>query len=332
MGLRLTGDKRQDKKVLRLAELIRSKREMQLACAEWGLPILDGADKPLCIYIEENLQKKYSYTLKRCLHYIKTFQDGGVRISEITPEWIELFQKHLIEDTELSQGSASLYSSALRRQIHLAVRDRLILNNPAEFVKNIPMPESRKRPLSFAELRRLYKIPIAGRLGAEVRKAFLFACFTGLRVSDLRGLKWNMFYERSDGMIWLFKEQKKTGRLVRVPLHKSALAILGEQKLTDTRKLLESRDPCLDSFVFPLLAATKTNTDQYLKNWGLKAGLSGVSWHTARHTMATLALEQGAELRAISDLLGHSNISTTLRYAEATDKLKRRAVESIPSL
>jgi site-specific recombinase XerD len=80
------------------------------------------------------------------------------------------------------------------------------------------------------------------------------------------------------------------------------------------------------------LASTKTNTDQYLKKWGEKAGIQHVSWHTARHTMATLSLENGAELKTVSELLGHANISTTLRYAKSTDKLKKAAVNSIPAL
>ena len=84
--------------------------------------------------------------------------------------------------------------------------------------------------------------------------------------------------------------------------------------------------------MFPLLARTKTNTDQYLRKWGLKAGIEHVSWHTARHTFATIALEHGAELRTVSELLGHSDISTTLRYAKATDSLKVSAIASIPSL
>ena len=88
----------------------------------------------------------------------------------------------------------------------------------------------------------------------------------------------------------------------------------------------------MDEYVFPLLSNTKSNTDQYLKKWGLLAGIDHVSWHTARHTMATLALEHGAELRTVSELLGHSGLSTTLRYAKATDPLKKAAIKSLPPI
>ena len=54
--------------------------------------------------------------------------------------------------------------------------------------------------------------------------------------------------------------------------------------------------------------------------------------HAARHTMATIALGHGAELRTVSEILGHTDISTTLRYAMATDPLKVSAIGAIPGL
>lgn len=320
LGLTLTGDKSQDRKVMRLAEIIRSRREMQIVCAEWGIQDMLGSEKFLHIYMEENYQKCKNYTLLRCIHYVRTYRYGDVRLGQITPRWIEDFQYWLRTESGLSQGSASLYASSLRHQLRLAVRDRILTTSPAEFVKTIPMPESKKQPLSVGELKALAAIPIKGKLGSEVRRAFLFSCFTGLRVSDLRELRWEMLRTRSDGTCWLCKRQKKTGAMVSVPLHKNALAILAVSRRSE------------DGQVFPLLASTKTNTDQYLKKWGLQAGVEHVSWHTARHTMATLALEHGAELRTVSELLGHSGLSTTLRYAKATDPLKKAAISSLPPI
>ena len=321
LGLRLTGNKKQDKKVFMLAEIIRSRREMQLACAEWGIPDCLSSDKALHVYMEENMRKSGNVTLKNCLSYLKRYRYGEIRLSQITPKWLEDFQEWLRSDTGLSQGSASLYSSALRHQLRLAVRDGVLTLNPADFVKNIKMPESRKQPLSLQSLKRLASIPINGALGSEVKRAFLFSCFTGLRISDLRSLERNMIVTRSDGIMWICKEQKKTKTMVNIPLNVTALSILGQETAADGERL-----------VFPLLARSKANTDQYLSKWGKMAGVEHVSWHTARHTMATIALENGAELRTVSELLGHIDISTTLRYAKATDSLKVSAVGSMPGI
>lgn len=334
LGLTLTGDKAQDKKIMKLAEIIRSRREMQLACMEWGLPDMLSGDRSLIIYIEENYQKTKNITLGRCLYYIKKYRNSNIKLSEITESWIANFQDWLKSESGLSQGSASLYASALRHQLRLAVRDKILRSSPADFVRNIRMPESKKQPLTLEQLKMLAKIAIPGQLGAEVRLAFLFSCFTGLRVSDLKTLKFEMLHTDSAGHQWLTKKQQKTSRTVSIPLHTNAIKIVCSQKSKAVQKSLsaEKKKDCDKGFVFPLLASTKSNTDQYLKKWGEKAGISHVSWHTARHTMATLALENGAEIHTVSELLGHTNISTTLRYAKATDSLKKSAVEALPRL
>lgn len=329
LGLTLTGNRRLDSQVLKLAEIIRSRREMQLACTEWGIPDILSSGKLLIIYIEENLKKRPQITLKNCLRYLERYPNGDIQLSQITARWVEDFQRWLLNESGLSQGSASLYASALRHQLKLAVRDNLLCKNPAECVKNISMPESRKQPLSYTELKNLSKIPIAGKLGREIRKAFLFSCFTGLRVSDLKELTWNMIRRHEDGTLWLRKVQKKTGNRVEIPLCESALSAIAYARRDPAE---EENGLCKSRFIFPFLALTKSNTDQYLKKWGEKAGIPHVSWHTARHTMATLALENGAEIRTVSELLGHTNISTTLRYAKATDSLKKRAVDSLPKI
>ncbi len=286
-------------------------------------------NKTLIEFLSENLGLQKNCTLSRLIFYLRKFEESDMKIRKITPKWIEEFQFFLLCSANLSKGSASLYSSALRKYLHLAVRDNIISKSPADFVKNIPMPESKKLPLSLAEIKRLSRIKIPGKLGGEVKKAFLFSCCTGLRISDLRELTWSMIFEDADRSLWLRKIQKKTERAVTIPLNESAVRILKSMKSDFSH---ENHSGTSGGHVFPLLASTKTNTDQYLKKWGEKAGIQHVSWHTARHTMATLALENGAELKTVSELLGHSQISTTLRYAKSTDKLKKAAVNSIPSL
>jgi len=332
LGLTITGIKKQDKEVLKAAEIIRSKAEIELACNEWGIFGFEKSCKLLISYMEENYEKSRNGALKRCIFYIKRYKFGNIKLSAITPDWISDFQEWLLTETSLSQGSANLYSAVLRTQLHLAVRDKLISKSPADFVKNIPVPESKKEPLTNSQIKTLSNIPIGGNLGSEVKSAFLFSCCTGLRISDLKSLKWNMINKKDDGSFWLKKFQNKTGKSVCIPLNETALKILDFQAGFDNlKKNTDGKIICLDDFVFSLLARTKTNTDQYLNEWGKKVGIEHLSWHTARHTMATLALEKGAEIRTVCELLGHTNISTTMRYANATDALKVKAVESLPT-
>ncbi len=88
-----------------------------------------------------------------------------------------------------------------------------------------------------------------------------------------------------------------------------------------------------EEYVFPVLAATRVGTYQYLRAWRKRAGLDKpVGWHTARHTFATLALEGGADFFTVSKLLGHTKPATTAVYAKATDRLKREVVEGLPEI
>ena len=289
-------------------------------------------NKTLIAFLTENLGLQKNCTLSRLIFYLQKFEKSDIKIKKISPRWVEEFQFFLLYSTDLSKGSASLYSSALRKQLHLAVRDGIILKSPADSVRNIPMPESQKSPLSLHDLKKLSKIKISGTLGSEVKKAFLFSCCTGLRISDLRGLRWSMIFENGENTFWLRKIQKKTGHIVTIPLNENAVKILmalnpdffAGPSSNSPRAFEESCEA-----IFPLLASTKTNTNQYLKKWGEQANIPHVSWHTARHTFATLALENGAELHTVSELLGHTDIATTLRYAKATDLLKRKAVDTL---
>jgi site-specific recombinase XerD len=79
------------------------------------------------------------------------------------------------------------------------------------------------------------------------------------------------------------------------------------------------------------LANTKSQTNQYLLKWAEKAGVKKpVGWHTARRTFATWELESGADIYTVSKLLGHKNIKQVAKYAQATDKLRRSAVNALP--
>ena len=209
-----------------------------------------------------------------------------------------------------------MYYQALKTLLRRALRDRIISHNPADSVKAIKVPESVKVALTNEELQKLADIPIGGGLGGEIRRAFLFAAFTGLRISDLKDLKWG---DIKTDPLQVQKRQEKTGRVVVVDIHPTAWQLVS----VDAEHEPEDR-------VFPLIAETKTNTNQYLQKWAKDAKLGKpLGWHIARHTFAVLTLEGGADFYTVSKLLGHTKPQTTAVYAKATDKMKRQAVEGL---
>jgi integrase len=200
-----------------------------------------------------------------------------------------------------------------------AVRENILVKNPAESVKGLPEPETDLIFLNVDEVQKLADTDLNGELGAEIRNAFIFACYTGLRISDIKSLKWG---DIELNPLQIIKRQKKTRRTVYVPLKETSWGIINDGK-----------DHNPDDKVFSLLANTKSQTNQYLIKWAEKAGIKKpVGWHTARRTFATLALENGADIYTVAKLLGHKKLKQVAKYAQATDKLRREAVEALPEI
>jgi integrase len=318
LGLTLPADKTQKAEIMKLAEVCKSKREAQILSGEWGMVDPVGSKQTLIEYMNGIAEGKgqNDFTHKAVKH-LEDFPGGNISLGGVTEKWLEEFQEYLLKETKLSKKTISHYSGAVRYALRKAARDRIIPRNPAVGVRGVSVPESNKVYLTVPEAQVLANTPMSGELGAEVKQAFLFGCYTGLRISDLKTLAWGDI-QRDPPLI--NKLQEKTGQKAFVPLHPVAWGII------DDKRLHNHKEP-----VFPALAITKTNTNEYLKRWAQKAKIEkNIGWHTARHTFAVLSLESGAEIYTVSKLLGHKNAKTTQVYAKATDKMKREAVNALP--
>jgi integrase len=319
LHLTLGPDKNANKEAWRLADIIRQKKELQLVSGDNDLldPIL--GKKTLILYAEELAAKQnVKNPLPKSLRYLRNFA-GNAQLNVINERWLERYQDFLRQQTELGPSTAAKYWGALVFVLRRAVRDRIIPRNPAEAIKGMSAPETVKVYLTPDEMARLASVPLGGELGGEVRRAFLFACLTGLRVSDIRSLTWGNITREP----WqILKRQQKTQSVVGVPMNKSAVSIIDDN-------MIHHRD----ELVFPRLTKSKSNTNQYLVSWGMAAKVDKqIGWHTARHTFATLSLEGGADIATVSRLLGHTKLSTTMVYAKSTDDAKRRAVDALPDI
>ena len=142
---------------------------------------------------------------------------------------------------------------------------------------------------------------------------FLFSCFTGLRLSDIKALKWT---DIRNGVIFL--RQQKTKEFVQVPIGKNAAKFIREN---DSDKVFHDFPTCEEWH------------NRKIREWAKAAGITKhVSFHVARHTFATLALGNGADLFTVSKLLGHTKITTTQIYAKVLDEGRKKAVDAIPDI
>jgi integrase len=197
----------------------------------------------------------------------------------------------------------------------MAVKENLIAVDPAAGIKKIKRNEPDKIFLNTDELQKLASADFLAERSGVIKRAFLFACNTGLRISDLISLLWGSIEYKP---LQIIKRQEKTDHKVFVPLNDNAWRIINDGKIHN-----------FNEPVFPGLE--KSTHTRFLRKWAKAAGVNkNFSWHTARHTFAVLSLESGADLYTVSKLLGHTDIKTTQVYAKATDKMKREAVNALP--
>lgn len=138
--------------------------------------------------------------------------------------------------------------------------------------------------------------------------AFLFCCYTGLRYSDFHNLKSTDIDCRSKEK-WLTLFSQKTGKFIRIPLTYS----FGGKALA----LLDLYADSLDRFFD---VPSNALVDKYLGKIAAHLEITRhFSFHSARHTNATLLLNKGVSVTTVQKLLGHSSVGTTMRYCEVLE-------------
>ena len=144
----------------------------------------------------------------------------------------------------------------------------------------------------------------------ETQLAFGFACLTGLRISDIRALRWSDI-QRNEGTNTLVIFQKKTKALNAVPICSTAMAWMPERGK--------------DNKVFHLPA--HANVDAALKRIAKKVGINKtISFHTSRHTFGTLIQAATGNIETTKKLIGHKSLKSTAIYADVLTEEKVKAI------
>lgn len=222
--------------------------------------------------------------------------------------------------TTLKANSAYNLFGSFVAALNSAVRDEIIETNPASKLTPAERPEKGKSVrgyLTIDEVRKLYDTDYPP--SPYAKRIFLFGCMCGLRYSDIMALRWRKLDFLPDDRVTLTFRQIKTRVEITVPLSSEAIALLPER--TNQHR---------DDFVFGYGICARS-VHYHLPRWAEMAGITKhISFHTSRHTYATMLLTLGADLYTVSKLLGHTNIKTTQIYAEVVNQKKQDAVDLIP--
>lgn len=251
----------------------------------------------------------------------------NVRLSEIDKQFcldmIDWFRNTYINKrtgTTIGARTADTYCQRFRTALNEAVREGLIDKNPwnrLETIEKIKKPESKREYLTIDEIRGMIATDCPNEL---VKRAYLFSCFTGLRISDVRNLKWGDIYHEN-GQTYVSVVMKKTNKPLYIPLSRQAL-----------KWMPEKGESTSGDYVFGNLV-NYGNVNENLKKWAEAAGIrKHISYHTSRHSFATMMLTLGADLYTVSKLLGHSSVKHTQIYARIIDRKKDEAVNLADSV
>jgi integrase/recombinase XerC len=218
---------------------------------------------------------------------------------------------------KLEKSSQGRALSAIRSLFRFACREGTLAANPAQAVRTPKLPQTLPRHLRPGEIETLLEAPDpAEPLGRRDRAILELLYATGLRVSELVGLDW----QAVDLPGRVLRVIGKGGKERMVPFGRPAGAALRDWlEVWEAVRAAggeigapESEPVFLNCFGGRLTdRSVRRVVDRYVAAAAIAAG---VHPHTLRHTFATHLLENGADLRAIQELLGHSSISTTQKY------------------
>ena len=116
---------------------------------------------------------------------MKNFSKGQIEIANIDEKWLETLKEYLL--SKVSQNSASSYFTLIKSALNKAVKEKLIITDPAKSVQGIKITATKREYPLKEEMERLAKTECSI---PDLKRAFLFSCFTGLRFSDVKKLTW----------------------------------------------------------------------------------------------------------------------------------------------
>jgi len=322
-------ERQHNKETLELAKQIRSEWEQQLKADKTGMRIKSSLQKVNFLdffqsYIN-NYTKRDIRVLKLAFANFKSYlsenypaYEKSIKPEQITKEMVSGFLEFL-QSRSKGEGAHTLFKR-FKKVVKYAEEKEIIVRDPCKgIVCKVDDQTLKKDVLSTDEVIKLINTSYE-KQNPEIRRAFIFCLYTGIRFCDVIELKYrNLDYSNR---LLKFEQEKTKGHSsasgVVIPLNEGLLSLIGN---SDDK----------DEVIFKL--PSHTMCLKVLRNWSKKAGITKhITWHCARHSFAVNILNAGANIKTVASLLGHSGLKNTEKYTRAVDDLKRAAIDSLPEL
>lgn len=326
-------ERQQNKETLELAKKIRFERGQELLESVEGYRLKKERDINFLDYFQSYIDKYTKKDIRMVQIALSRFRDflnetpeynkfaKRIKPEQINKDMVEAYTEYL-QTRSVGEGAKSIYAR-FKKVVKFAIEHDVMLKNPCTGITiKIDDQQLKKEVLSTEEIQQLIATHYDNE-NPNIRRAFIFCLYCGLRYCDVKDLTFkDVDYANR---LLKFEQNKTKGHSansgVIIPLNDGILKLIGEPSNPDNR----------DEAIFPLPSYEMCL--KALKRWVKRAGINKhISWHCARHSFAVNILNNGANIKTVASLLGHSGLKHTEKYTRAVDKLKEDAINSLPEL
>ena len=295
------------------AKAILYKREQVVKLGREGLsdseiPSLEDFAIDYLSYVRDTLKKRSWKRDELCLRHLMEFYKGRI-LSDIKPQDIDDYKTSRL--SEVSPATINRELEVLRHLFNLADRwNKYFGKNPVSRAGLLPLNNKKERILTLDEEKRLL-----AACDTYLGNIVTTALYTGMRKGEIITLKWDNV-DLESGLITIDQTNSKSKKTRRIPINSTVRRLLLEQRL----KSAGNEHVFLSSKGTPYLRQDSLNRAFMLAL--KKAQIQGLRFHDLRHTAATRMIELGASIVAVKEILGHSTLDMTMRYAHPNESLK----------
>lgn len=309
--------KMHNRDTLEIATNVQAQRQISIQAGEFGFLAKEKLNMDFCTYFEQLARKRKGSNFdnwRSAIIIFKEYAKGEVKMSELTSGFCNEYKEHLLGLDRIKTNTKVAYFGKFKAALKQAYKESLLSEDISKNIDNIETEDTTREYVTHEELVTLYntecEIP-------ELKTAALFSAFTGLRHSDIVALCWGDIIKSDSGWVIKFTQQKTRKKEV-LPISDEAFELLGERGVDD-KLIFEAITHKYDAWY-----------NERLKKWIVAAGINRkVTFHSFRHTYATLLLTQGVDIYTVSKMLGHRELKTTQIYAKVVDESKRKAANKI---
>lgn len=260
--------------------------------------------------IQENILKESTYKEQMSkLRKLKSYKEH-LFFYEIDDQFLIKIKGHFKKQGN-SENTITAFIKSFKKYLHIANKRGII--SPLQFddIKNKRF-ESRCTFLMPEEINKLYKYYSSEFINSthkSILQRFLFSCFTGLRISDIQKITHNNII----GNVLIFTTTK-TDKINRIQLNKTALKFIGKENVFEN-------------------SYSDQHINDELKSISKVVGIKKhITFHVSRHSFATNFLMSGGRVEVLKELLGHRNISETMKYVHIIDSVKNEQIYNMDEI